>query len=60
TLDSDGRPLSAGQLKEGMEIHVLRVTKTHSPLSSSVFDPAIYPSAETALGISIADYAPAR
>ncbi|WP_038776863.1 DUF917 domain-containing protein [Burkholderia pseudomallei] len=60
TLDSDGRPVSAGQLKEGMEIHVLRVTKTHIPLSSSVFDPAIYPPVETALGISIADYALAR
>ncbi|WP_126282200.1 DUF917 domain-containing protein [Burkholderia stagnalis] len=60
TLDAQGRPVSAGQLKEGMEIHVLRIAKDRIPLSSSVFDPAVYPPVEAALGISIADYALAR
>ncbi|KVM63315.1 hypothetical protein WJ60_16975 [Burkholderia ubonensis] len=60
TLDAQGHPVSAGQLKEGMEIHVLRIAKARIPLSSSVFDPAVYPPVEAALGISIADYALAR
>ncbi|WP_323121220.1 DUF917 domain-containing protein [Burkholderia alba] len=60
TLDAQGRPVSAGQLREGMEIHVLRVAKTLLPLSSSVRDPAVYPPVEKALGISIADYALGR
>jgi hypothetical protein len=36
------------------------VEKAHIPLSSSVFDPAVYPPVEAALGISIADYALVR
>ncbi|MFL9867816.1 DUF917 domain-containing protein [Paraburkholderia fungorum] len=57
TLDSEGRPVSAGHLKEGMEILVLHVHKAHLPLSSSVRDPAVYPSVEKALGIGLSSYA---
>jgi DUF917 family protein len=57
TLDKEGRPVSAGQLKEGMEILVLHVHKAHLPLSSSVRDPAVYPPVEKALGISLSGYA---
>lgn len=57
TLDDAGRPISAGQLKEGMQVHILHVPKSKIPLSSSVKDPTVYPVAEQTLGIAIAQYA---
>ena len=43
TLDADGRPVSVGHIKEGMELSVFQIEKSHLPLSSSVKDPAVYP-----------------
>lgn len=57
TLEPDGRPISSGRIREGMELHVLRVPKQHLPLSSSVSDPSVYPIVESALGINISEYA---
>src|SRR5690606_37676336 len=57
TLDAAGTPLSAGQLREGMYVFVLHVPKKVIPLSSSVLDPAVYPSVEQAMGIELAKYA---
>ncbi|SOE92782.1 hypothetical protein SAMN05414139_05541 [Burkholderia sp. D7] len=57
TLDTEGRPVGAGQLVEGLEVLVLHVHKAHLPLSSSVRDPAVYPPVEKALGISLSGYA---
>jgi len=57
TLDAAGTPLSAGQLREGMYVFVLHVPKSVIPLSSSVLDPAVYPSVEKAMGIELAKYA---
>lgn len=57
TLDASGTPLSAGQLREGMYVFVLHVPKKTIPLSSSVLDPAVYPSVEKAMGIELAKYA---
>jgi DUF917 family protein len=57
TLDSNGAPVSAGRIQEGMEIRVLRVDKRHLPLSASVRDPSVYPIVERTLGIDIAGYA---
>lgn len=57
TLDASGTPLSAGQLREGMFIFVLHVSKKTIPLASSVLDAAVYPPVEKALGIDIARYA---
>lgn len=57
TLDTNGVPMSVGEISEGMELLVLRVPKTVIPLSSSVTDPAVYPSVEKALGINLTDYA---
>ncbi len=57
TLDDNGQPVSAGRVREGMNIHVLHVHKQHLPLSSSVKDPSVYPVCEQAMGIQIADYA---
>ncbi|HWL30768.1 MAG TPA: DUF917 family protein [Xanthobacteraceae bacterium] len=57
TLDTNGVPMSVGEISEGMELLVLRVPKSVIPLSSSVTDPAVYPSVEKALGINLTDYA---
>ncbi len=57
TLGSDGRPVSVGHIKEGVELSVFHIAKAHLPLSSSVRDPAVYPVCEAALGIPIAKYA---
>jgi len=57
TLDQDGRPVSAGRVREGMTIHVLHVHKRHIPLSSSVRDPSVYAVCEQAMGIGIAAHA---
>jgi DUF917 family protein len=57
TLDSNGTPVSAGRIKEGMEVRVLRVDKRHLPLSASVRDSSVYPIVEKTLGIDVARYA---
>ena len=57
TLDASGNPISAGQVREGMFVFVLHVSKKLIPLSSSVTDPAVYPSVEKAMGIELAKYA---
>lgn len=60
TLDTDGKPVSAGQLRDGLEVSILHVHKRHIPLSSSVTDPSVYPIVERALGMNFTDYALAR
>jgi len=60
TLDEAGQPVSAGHVREGMRLSILRVAKDRIPLSSSVTDPSVYPVVEKALGLSIADYALGR
>ena len=57
TLSEDAEPLSVGQLKEGMRVHVLHVPMDIIPLSASVLDPTVYPVCEKAMGIEIARYA---
>ncbi len=57
TLDDDGTPVSAGDIREGMRLRVLRVAKDRLPLSSSVRDASVYPPVERALRIDIASYA---
>jgi uncharacterized protein len=57
TLGTDGRPVSVGHIKDGVELAVFHIDKSHLPLSSSVKDPTVYPVCEAALGIPIARYA---
>lgn len=57
TFDADGRPISVGHVREGMELTVFHIAKAHLPLSSSVKDPSVYPVCEEALGIPLARYA---
>ena len=60
TLDADGNPVSAGKLKEGLQVSILHVSKQHIPLSSSVTDASVYPIVEKALGMDFTGYALAR
>ncbi|MDC7784354.1 DUF917 family protein [Rhodoplanes sp. TEM] len=60
TLDDDGVPVSVGEIREGMRLHVLRVARDVIPLSASVTDPSVYPIVETALGMDISSYALGR
>ena len=60
TLDAGGRPISVGQVREGMELFVLRVRKDLIPLSASVTDPSVYPVVEKALGLDLTSYALGR
>ena len=57
TLDPQGNPVSVGHVTEGQELLVLRISKDHIPLSSSVIDSSVYPVCEAALGIDLAGYA---
>ena len=57
TLGADGRPVSVGHIREGVELSVFHIEKSHLPLSSSVKDAAVYPVVEAALGIPITRYA---
>ncbi|VDC26691.1 DUF917 domain-containing protein [Pseudogemmobacter humi] len=57
TLSPDAEPLSVGQLREGMRIHILHVPKSVIPLGAGVLDPAVYPPCERAMGIELAKYA---
>ena len=57
TFDADGKPISVGHIREGMELTVFHIAKAHLPLSSSVKDPSVYPVCEEALGIPLARYA---
>ena len=57
TLDTEGRPVSVGDVQEGQELLVLHVHRRHLPLSSSVKDPSVYPAVEAALGIDLVSYA---
>jgi uncharacterized protein len=60
TLNSDGVPVSVGEITEGMELLVLRIAKGVIPLSSSVTDPSVYGVCEKVLGINLTDYALGR
>jgi len=57
TLDINGNPVSAGQVKVGMEIYVFHIPQTKIPLGSSVKDPSVYPYVEERLGVELAKYA---
>ncbi|HEJ7039637.1 MAG: DUF917 domain-containing protein [Serratia liquefaciens] len=58
TLDRAGNPVSAGQLKPGMEVVIFHMHHSQFPLSSSVTDPAVYPPVEKTLGIDLRSYLP--
>jgi DUF917 family protein len=52
-----GFPLSVSEIKPGQDVGIFTINKQHLPLSTGVYDPAVYPEVEKALGIKIAEYA---
>lgn len=60
TFNKQGEPVSAGNVREGMEITVFHISKDKIPLSSSIKDLSVYPIVEANLGINISDYALGR
>jgi DUF917 family protein len=58
TLDpATGSVLAIRELKPGMPVIVIATSKRNLPLGSGIFDPAVYPDVETALGAELARYA---
>jgi DUF917 family protein len=57
TLDAEGKPVSAGQMRVGMDVSIFHIAKERIPLSSSVRDPSVYPAVEKALGMNFSEYA---
>lgn len=57
TLNMEGQPISAGQVRDGLEVAILHVHKSQIPLSSSIKDPSVYPIVERALGMNFSHYA---
>ncbi len=60
TLDIEtGRPVSAGRIRDGQGLAVLRIPAAEVPLAPSLLDPALYAVVEQALGIDIVGFLPA-
>jgi DUF917 family protein len=57
TLDDNGVPISVGDVREGLELSILRIAKDHIPLSAGVADASVYPIVERALGLDLSSYA---
>ncbi|MBK4217960.1 DUF917 family protein [Paracoccus caeni] len=57
TLSPQMEPLSVGELRVGMRVHVLHVAKTLIPIGAGLLDPAIYAHPEKVMGINLTDYA---
>ncbi len=57
TLDENGKPVSAGHIREGMTLSLLRIPKDKIPLGSGVTDPSVYPIVERSLGMNFTEYA---
>jgi len=57
TLSPQMEPLSVGELRVGMRVHVLHVPKNLVPLSAGVLDPAVYVHPEKVMGIDLASHA---
>ncbi|NPC58524.1 S-methyl thiohydantoin desulfurase domain-containing protein [Caenimonas soli] len=58
TLDPQtGAVLAIRELKEGTRVAIIATSKRNLPLGSGIFDPAIYPDVEKALGANLAKFA---
>ncbi len=58
TLDPAGSPVSAGSVREGMDVLVFHIPHDRIPLPSTAHDATVYAPAERALGIDLVRYAP--
>jgi DUF917 family protein len=58
TLDPDkGHVLAIRELKPGTRVVAIATSKRNLPLGSGIFDPAVYPDVEKAIGAELAKYA---
>jgi DUF917 family protein len=53
----DGRPVSIADIRDGEEVAVLAVDKSHVPLGAGVKEPSVYPEVEEMLGKPLAELA---
>jgi hypothetical protein len=59
TLDTEtGAPVSAGRIRDGQILTVLRIPASEVPLAPALKDPALYAGTEAALGIPIVPFLP--
>ncbi len=52
-----GEPVSVAELKPGTAAAIVIAPRNSIPLGAGVFDPAVYPEVETAMGETLAEYA---
>jgi uncharacterized protein len=58
SLDPDsGAPVAISALRPGTRIAIVTTQMRHIPLGAGVFDPAVYPEVEAAMGVGLASYA---
>ena len=53
----DGRPVSIADIRDGEEVAMLAVDKSHVPLGAGVKEPSVYPEVEEMLGKPLAELA---
>ena len=51
-----GDPLAISELKPGRRVAVVFASRKNIPLGAGVFDPAVYPEVEAAMGVELASY----
>ena len=50
---ASGEPLAISELKPGRRVAILYASRKHIPLGAGVFDPAVYPEVEAAMGVKL-------
>ena len=57
SLDPEsGDPLAVSELKPGRRVAVVFASRKNIPLGAGVYDPAVYPEVESAMGVELARY----
>jgi uncharacterized protein len=61
SLDPDsGDPVAISALKPGVRVAIVAAPMRSIPLGAGVFDPAVYPEVEAAMGVELARYLPTQ
>jgi DUF917 family protein len=53
-----GEPLAIAELKPGRRVAILHASRKNIPLGAGVFDPAVYPEVEAAMGVKLFERSP--
>jgi uncharacterized protein len=51
-----GEPLAISELKPGRRVAIVYASRDNIPLGAGVFDPAVYPEVEAAMGVPLASH----